>query len=427
MAAVVCAASPSFGQTLKSELAGLLLDHPQIKSSQKAVESSRALIRQALAQFLPQVSLSSSIGPEVTDGPGQRNRGLERGAIVQTGIATTVTVTQGLFSGYSTASAVRTAHLNKWLSLITLEGTRQGVLLEGVNAYVNVLRQNRLIAMARLNESNIQNQLNLEDERVQRGSGIAVDVLQAKSRLQLAKERRVNFEGGLEDAISTYSQVFDHAPEISTMLDPIPPLGILPESLDEAVETALKNNPALGSASATSEVARERRRSVLAQYFPTIDLISTWSYEKNKAAVIGTSREYSMLLQANWSLFTGLSTRDTLAQVAFDYGASKDNQRFITRRVIEQARLSWRGLLTVSSRLELLENAVNVAAEVFDSRRKLREAGKETVINVLDAESEIFSAQINYASASYDRRLSVNQILLALGQLTAEHLKLNVE
>ena len=115
MAAVVCAASPSFGQTLESELAGLLLDHPQIKSSQKALESSRALIRQALAQFLPQVSLSSSIGPEVTDGPEQRNRGLERGAIVQTGITTTVTVTQGLFSGYSTASAVRTARLNKWL------------------------------------------------------------------------------------------------------------------------------------------------------------------------------------------------------------------------------------------------------------------------------------------------------------------------
>ena len=43
--------------------------------------------------------------------------------------------------------------------------------------------------MSRLNETNIQNQLNLEDERVQRGSGIAVDVLQAKSRLQLAKER----------------------------------------------------------------------------------------------------------------------------------------------------------------------------------------------------------------------------------------------
>ena len=395
MAAVLGAASPSFGQTLNKELAFLLGDHPQIKAGQKAVQSSRAQIKAALAQFLPRVNLSSSIGPEITDGPGQRNRGLDRGAIAQTGISTSVTVTQGIFSGYSTASAVRTARLNKWLALITLEGTRQGVLLEGINAYINVLQQRRLIEISRLNETNIQNQLNLEDERVQRGSGIAVDVLQAKSRLQLAKERRVNFEGALENAISTYIQVFDHAPEISEMLDPIPPLEILPESLEEALETALKHNPAMSSAAATSEVARERRRSVMAQFFPTIDLVSNWTYEKNKAAVIGTSREYSMLLQANWDLFTGLSTRDTLAQVAFDYGATKDNHRFIARRVVEQTRLSWQGLLTVGDRLALLENAVNVAAEVFDSRRKLREAGKETVINVLDAESEIFNAQIN--------------------------------
>ncbi|MDP6573384.1 MAG: TolC family protein [Rhodospirillales bacterium] len=427
MAAVVCAASPSFGRSLEKELAGLLLDHPQINASQKAVETSRAQIKQALAEFLPRVGMSSSIGPEITDGPSQRNRGLDRGAIAQTGISTSVTVTQGLFSGYSTASLVRTARLNKWLSLMTLDGTRQGVLLEGINSYINVLRQKRLIELARLNETNIQNQLNLEDERVQRGSGIAVDILQAKSRLQLAKERRINFEGGLKDAVSTYIQVFDHPPGLSEMLDPIPPVGILPTSVEEALETALKNNPALGSASATSEVARERRRSVMAQYFPTVDLVTTWTYEKNKAAVIGTSREYSMLLQVNWDLFTGLSTRETLAQVAFDYGASKDNHRFIARRVIEQTKLSWQGLLTVSNRLELLENAVNIAAAVFESRRKLREAGKETVINVLDAESEIFNAQTSYTSASYDRRLSVYQILLALGQLTTEHLKLNVE
>ena len=111
VAAVVCAASPSFGRPLEKELAGLLRDHPQIKASQKAVETSRTQIKQALAQFLPLVNLSSSIGPEITDGPGQRNRGLDRGAIAQTGITTSITVTQGIFSGYSTASAVRTARL----------------------------------------------------------------------------------------------------------------------------------------------------------------------------------------------------------------------------------------------------------------------------------------------------------------------------
>ena len=76
-------------------------------------------------------------------------------------------------------------------------------------------------------------------------------------------------------------------------------------------------------------------------------------------------------------------------------------------------------MLTARQRVELLENAVNIASEVFDARQKLREAGKETVINVLDAENEIFSARINFVQASYDEQVAIYQLLLAMGQLNA--------
>ena len=89
-----------------------------------------------------------------------------------------------------------------------------------------------------------------------------------------------------------------------------------------------------------------------------------------------------------------------------------------------RVKLSWQALLTVRERLELLENAINIASEVFDARQKLREAGKETVINVLDAESEIFNARINFTTASYDERLAVYQLLLAMGRLNLENLNI---
>ena len=46
------------------------------------------------------------------------------------------------------------------------------------------------------------------------------------------------------------------------------------------------------------------------------------------------------------------------------------------------------------------------------------------MINVLDAENEVNNTQINYTSASYDERLSVYQLLLAMGLLNPEGLKL---
>ena len=114
-------------------------------------------------------------------------------------------------------------------------------------------------------------------------------------------------------------------------------------------------------------------------------------------------------------------------QAIVEYRASQDNQMQISRKVTEQVKLAWQSLITARERLELLENAVNIASEVFESRKKLREAGKETVINVLDAENEVNNAQINFTGASYDERVAAFQLLLAMGRLNAATLGLPVQ
>ena len=63
---------------------------------------------------------------------------------------------------------------------------------------------------------------------------------------------------------------------------------------------------------------------------------------------------------------------------------------------------------------------MNIAAEVFDARQKLRDAGKETVINVLGAESELFNARINLVSAQHDARVAVYRLMIVMGRLSIE-------
>ncbi len=77
---------------------------------------------------------------------------------------------------------------------------------------------------------------------------------------------------------------------------------------------------------------------------------------------------------------------------------------------------------TARRRQELLENAVIIAAEVFELRQKLRDSGKETVINVLDAENEVNDARINLVAADFDARIAAYRVLQAMGRLTPENL-----
>jgi len=414
-------ATSAAANTLEQELASFINDHPLVKAGRTAIQSAAENINIGNAGYLPTLALTSATGPQVIDNPTSRAAGKESSRLLTT---STLTLTQNLFNGFQTRSLVRTARLNKALAEITLEGTMQNTLFEGVNAYIDVLRQLHLVQLAANNEATIQQQLNLEDERVQRGSGITVDVLQAKSRLQLAKERRITFEGALEDSVSRFSQVFNHVPDIGSMTDPVPPVEMIPSELEKAIETALEENPAIINSAVTVETAREGRAAVRSEYAPIVDVVGRMNYEKDNAGIIGTRRDYSVLLQANWNLFTGLSTKAGMSQAAYNYATSRSNHDQTVRKVIEQMQLSWQAMLTARSRLELLENAVNIATEVFISRKKLREAGKDTVINVLDAENEVNNAQINYTAASYDERLAIYQVLLSMGRLNPAHLKL---
>lgn len=411
---------------LEKELSSILVEHPQIQGAMKNIEAARHGVDRARAPMFPRLTVNGDSGPEYVDSPGTRQT--ESGSdVVRTRISGSVTVTQNLFNGFQTTTQIRTAAINRALTEVTLRGTTQQVLFEAIQSYVDVLKQKRLIEIARETEQTIQQQLELEDERVQRGTGITVDVLQAKSRLQIAKEKRVNYEGALQDAISKYTQSYNHPPPIETMTDPRVPAEFVPSTLEQAIEIAISENPSLANSGNNIELAREKRSLIAAELYPVVDLVGKTNYEHNKNTVFGTRRDYSLVLQATWDLFSGFATRSGQAQTAFEYAAVKDAHRQAVNKVTEQTRIAWQAVLTARERLELLENAVNIASEVFDSRRTLREAGRETVISVLDAENEVNNAQINLTGATYEERVAVFQLLLAMGRLNATYLNIAVE
>jgi adhesin transport system outer membrane protein len=409
-------------QPLDAELRGLLTSHPELLAREKAVESADQGVRRAYAGYLPRLDAVGEFGPQYIDSPVTSQAG--GGSWLKDKEVIGGSLTQRLFDGFATPSTVRSARLNREVASFTLSGTQQNVLFDGIEAYVEVLRQHELVRLARGNEATIMRQLNLEDERVKRGAGIAVDVLQAKSRLQLAKERRVAFEGALADASARYLQVFGHAPDPATMTMPEPPTAPLPFDAADAVTIAVEENPAIDSSLATIEVASEQRRRARADYYPTLDVVAEANRERNNDLVEGTREDAALVLRATWNLFNGLATTASVRQAAIDYHASQDNHESVRRRVGEMTRLAWNEYETANTRYELLDNGVAIAAEVFEARQKLREAGKETLINVLDADNELYTARINYVIADGDRRLAIYRLLQGMGRLDPPRLNL---
>ncbi|MFN3075953.1 MAG: TolC family outer membrane protein [Alphaproteobacteria bacterium] len=418
MGGVGLAASAPRAETLEAELRGLLLTHPQINAGTKALSSAEAGITKAFAPFFPNVTVSSDAGYEHDNTTTTRTASKE--SYEHETHSSTLRVTQSLYDGGQKASGSAISELQRDTTAFVLENTRNGAMFEGITAYVNVLRQARLIELATTSEENIKRQLHLEDSRLKGGSGQAVDVLQAETRLQLAREKRITFEGAMADAITRYIQVFDHAPEVAGMTMPTPPMNLLPTDVEDSVNVTLQESPIVLNSGMQVDISKEKQEVAYAGYLPSVDAVLEHDYSENRSAIRGPARNYTMMLKVTWNLFNGFSTDAAVRQAALDYGASQDNDIYARRKAAETTRLAWQALDTARKRMSLLENAVSIAQKVFESRKKLREAGKESVINVLDSENETYNARISYTSAECDAILAVYQLLSSIGRLSVD-------
>jgi outer membrane protein, adhesin transport system len=413
-------AAGASAETLETELRDLVQNHPQIQSKTKSVNSATEGIRAARSGWLPSVKVGGDGGPEYVNSSDRR--ALQGDAYMRGRETASLTVTQKIFDGFATDAAVDSAKVGRDISDSELRASRQGALLEGTLAYLDIMRQTKLIALAREGERKVQEQMNMEDERLQKGSGSASDVLAAKQRLQVAKERRVNYEGAFYTAVAKYAQVFGHSPDVAALAEAPLPMDLIPETIDDARVAAEKDNPTLESAGRTVALSNERRRGAEAGYWPTLDLVGRADYENGKSAIIGVRRDWSVLLSANWELFSGFKTNALVAQASWDHAASMDNKLYTGRKVEEQVRIAWHRVQIARQRLELLDSAASLAEEVWENQKKKHEAGKATIQDVLDDENRINDARIGYTGAYYDMFQAAYELLAAMGRLEVDAL-----
>lgn len=416
------ASAPADAASLKDELERLLETHPRIAAERSLRDQAQASVEEARGNFLPTVAVNATAGPErVSSGTTRESGDVDTMPSNTAGIE----VRQPLFTGFRNSAVLESQRTLATAADHKLRETTQRILLNGITDYLNVLRLSELIRVARARERTIRHQMRLEDERVQRGSGITVDVLQAKSRLQLAIEERVGLEGQLRTAIADYIESFQHEPDITTMRDVPPPVNMVPDDIGVALEIARDENPGIQRQIRTADSRSQFVDAERAGYYPRIDLVGSLNHEDDFGGVDEQERTASLQVELNWEIFSGFRTDARVKQALKDAAAARSASD-ATRRDVEKAvREAWDRLENTRERKELLLNAVSIANEVFSARQRLREAGKETALNVLDAENEVFQAEQNLIRADYDSRLAVYQLAAAMGILMPAELGLD--
>ncbi len=427
LAMVACAGSTAWAGDLKSELVYLRENNPLLRASTFAVGAAEEREGAANAGWYPKLSVTADGGREklVTTNAN--------GGVPQAPLSTDlqrqkrgVTLEQNIFNGGRTLATTSIAKLERDIKSAEQRATSQEVLLEAMVAYLQVLKNHMLISLSAINEETTQKQLFLEKMRVEKGGGIAVDELQAETRLQVVRERRVVYEQGMRDALASYEQVFGKSPDMRQFQDVNNFVKVMPKTLDEAMAMGLENNPRLMATKLAADKANRVIGLERSAYMPSVDLAVTHNRDNNAVGVYKRDED-SVLMKMSWNLFSGGETVKRTKAASLDHKEAAEREINARNKTSEAVRMAWNQYQKGVERVELLDNATKTSRAVMNGRKKLRDSGKETALAVLDAEVEHFGVLANKVNAMIDARVGSYRLLSTIGMLNLNQLNIDGE
>lgn len=409
------AGSPVLAGDLVDTIHKAIEHNPDVLVTQDDARAIAQNVREAKAGYLPRVDVNAGIGGEKSDNLSTLNatgrqgyRGLHR---EESGIR----ITQMLFDGFFTKNEVARQKATLQAASYRVLAAAEDVGLRATQTYLDVLRRQEQVELARDNlaaHQRIYDQIRMRSER---GVGRTADTDQAAGRLALAQANLEAQQGNLRDAQIAYLRVVGEMPQ--DIVVPTLPADAMPGDLQALVDEARQTHPTLASAVADIDAAMAQHEQARANDFPRFDLELGATHNSNIDGVRGADEDLIAMVRMNYNIYRGGADLARKRSTAHRISEAKNVRDRAEDQVIEEASLSWNDYLTAQTRLDLLRRHADATNATRTAYQKQFDIGQRTLLDLLDTENERFQAELNYVDGKYRLMYAYYRIAASKGQL----------
>lgn len=393
-------------------------NNPTIKAERDRQRATDEEVSQALSGFRPTATASYSRGTadtRVNGGPWDDSNTTNKN----------LSVRQPLWRSGGTFSSYNSAKQRVRAGEQQLSGVEQQVMLDAVTAYMDVVAATSILELSRNNEGVLGSQLKASRERFDVGEVTRTDVAQSEARLSVARSQVISAEGSLISAIARFERVIGYKPE--GMLSQPAVLPELPATLEEALNRSRAENPELLAAihrTKSSEYDVWTNKSAI---LPRVDLVGNMSRQKGGSGFSRSFDQDTLGVEVSIPIYQAGAEYSRVRE-AKNIARQRKYEQQDTQLVVEQAVTSaWEQLETAIATIRTRDEQIQAAEVALEGVRQEQEYGARTVLDVLDAEQELFTARTNLVQAQRSRVVAAYNLLLTLGKLTPNYLQLPVE
>jgi outer membrane protein len=411
-------------ESLPEALVKAYQTNPALNAERARQRATDENVPQALAGYRPQIVASLSAGL-------QSVRDLLPGNTVQVQSANLkpwqigVTVTQVLFNGFKTANSVRVAELQVSSGREALRNAGQGILLDAVTVYTNVLANQTLVEAQRANVAFLRETQAITQKRLNAGDVTPTDTAQAEARLNRGLADLNAAEVALAISQATYAQVIGNSPSQLRPAEIVDRLG--PRSRDDATGLAFNQHPAVMAAGFDVDVASTTIRVAESSLLPSITVQGSVSRSRDNDPTLGTrgTDQASIIGALNQPIYDG-GTAASQTRQAKEISAQS---RLVLEQVRNQARTAavsaWVANEGAKIAVAASESEVKAATVALQGVQREAAGGQRTTVDVLNSQQDLILAKARLIGAQRDRVIASYTLLAAIGRLDVKTLNLN--
>jgi len=415
--ALLLAASAAQAQTtdpLRRTVEQAVNGNPEVTARFNAYRASVDAVDVARAGWLPKLDLTANAGRDsdriTTRSPETQNLNRREAGL---------TLSQVLWDGLGTRNDVARAGHERLARYFELLDVTEQTALEAARAHFDVQRYRRLVQLAEDNYVQHRYAYLQIQSRFKAGVGRGVDLEQAGARVALAESNLSTEVANLHDVTARYQRVVGIAPPKDLPVITMLKSGV-PASPMDAMNTAVRQSAAV---SASIEGLRSARASVDARkslYQPRVEARVRGTAGHNVDAIADRTRDTSAELVLSWNLYNGGADQARVRQQTNLLSQSADLRDKACRDTRQTTAIAYNDTRKLVDQLVYLDRNTLAIEKARDAYRQQFDIGQRSLLDLLNAENELYTARRAYANAEYDLGFAYARTQAAMYQLNSQ-------
>lgn len=393
---------------------------PEYLSVYYDYKANLTLTEQAVSRVLPQINASYTLSNYrfITGESFYRDYAAEQ---------TNITMQQAVFNLPSIIE-IKQSDLRVKASESRLKNAEQNLIKRVSEAYFDLLYAEEYLKVIKEEKKAIEEQLNMIKKLFSAGEATLADVHDAEAKFYDVMFREVDAEKALYAKKKALARIIGEEPDnLSILSVELPAEKLIPDELQKWIDIAKENNPVIRFYLLQKEVADDELRKQKAQWLPSVSIFSAYSKTNTRDYLNVTPLSYLTLgFQVNLNILSGgyitakiKESKERVMQAEKDYEKAVSD---VSQGVVE----SFFGVKSAIAGIASSKASVRASELAVISTKKGYEAGIRTFVDILNAESNLYRAKLNYVRSNYDYIKNLVDIYFYSGIISEEHaLKIN--